>query len=93
MDFSIHSLKSDVYKFLENTHLKADIVFADPPYDFKEADFLKIATLVFEKQLLKEGGVLIIEHAKQTKLSDHLQFSYEKRYGSNAFSFFEQSNS
>lgn len=93
LDFSIHSLKSDVYKFLENTHLKADIVFADPPYDFTEADFLKIATLVFEKQLLKEGGVLIIEHAKQTKLSDHQQFSYEKRYGSNVFSFFDQSDS
>ncbi len=93
LEFSIQALKSDVYKFLENTHQKADIIFADPPYDFKETDFLKIATLVFEKQLLKEGGILIIEHAKQTKLSEHEQFSHEKRYGSNVFSFFDQNNS
>mgnify|MGYP000227000784 CR=1 FL=1 len=88
-DFSINTIKSDVYKFIEKTALTSDIVFADPPYDFSEEQFLKIATIVFEKKLLKEDGLLIIEHSKQTKLSEHPNFSYERRYGGNVFSFFE----
>lgn len=88
-DFSINTIKSDVYKFIEKTALTSDIVFADPPYDFSEEQFLKIATIVFEKKLLKEDGLLIIEHSKQTKLSKHPNFSYERRYGGNVFSFFE----
>lgn len=88
-DFSINTIKSDVYKFIEKTALTSDIVFADPPYDFSEEQFLKIANIVFEKKLLKEDGLLIIEHSKQTKLSEHPNFSYERRYGGNVFSFFE----
>jgi len=87
-DFKIHTIKSDVYTFLEKTTIPVDIIFADPPYKFKDEDLLKIADLVFKKKLLKNEGYLIIEHAKQTKLSDHTNFSHEKRYGGNIFSFF-----
>jgi 16S rRNA (guanine(966)-N(2))-methyltransferase RsmD len=88
-DFSINTIKSDVYKFLSKTSLTSNIIFADPPYDFSDEQFLKIANIVFEKELLKEDGILIIEHSKQTKLNNHPNFSYEKRYGGNVFSFFE----
>ena len=88
-DFNINTVKSDVYKFLDKTKLQSDIVFADPPYDFSKEDFSKIASSVFEKQLLKEDGLLIIEHSNQTDLSEHKNFSYQKRYGGNVFSFFE----
>ncbi|CAL2105206.1 16S rRNA (guanine966-N2)-methyltransferase [Tenacibaculum sp. 190524A02b] len=89
LDLGINTYKSDVYKFLEKTPLKVDIIFADPPYDFKEEDFLKIADLTFERGLLNEEGTLIIEHSKHTDLSNHPYFSYDKRYGGNVFSFFE----
>lgn len=89
-DFDIDCIKSDVYKFLDKTKIQNDIVFADPPYDFSDEDFAKIASLVFEKDLLKEKGMLIIEHSKQTKLVNHPNFSFEKRYGGNVFSFFEK---
>jgi len=89
LDLGINTYKSDVYKFLEKTPLKVDIIFADPPYDFKEDEFLKIADLTFERGLLNEEGTLIIEHSKHTDLSNHPYFSYEKRYGGNVFSFFE----
>jgi 16S rRNA (guanine(966)-N(2))-methyltransferase RsmD len=89
LDLDIQTYKSDVYKFLEKTSLKADIIFADPPYDFEEEQFLKIANLVFEKQLLNQDGILIIEHSKHTDLSSHPNHSYDKRYGGNVFSFFE----
>ncbi|WP_139958798.1 RsmD family RNA methyltransferase [Flavicella sediminum] len=89
LDFSINTIKSDVYKFIDKTAISADIVFADPPYNFTDEQFLKIATTIFEKNILKEDGLLIIEHSKQTKLNEHPNFSYDKRYGGNVFSFFE----
>ena len=88
-DFDINTLKSDVYTFLEKTPLKADVIFADPPYDFETEQFLKIVQLVFERETLNEGGLLIIEHSKRTDLSAHSNFSYSKKYGGNMFSFFE----
>ncbi len=88
-DFDITTLKSDVYKFLEKTTLKSDVIFADPPYNFEEKKFLEIVDLVFEKNLLQEDGILIVEHSKHTDLSEHSYYSYQKRYGGNVFSFFE----
>lgn len=89
LDLNITTFKSDVFKFLEKTALKTDVIFADPPYDFDEKQFLSIADSTFERGLLNEEGVLIIEHSKHTTLANHPKFSYEKRYGGNVFSFFE----
>lgn len=89
LELPINALKSDVYSFLEKTTLTNDVIFADPPYDFSEEQFLKIADIVFEKQLLNEEGLLIIEHSKHTDISSHKNYSYSKRYGGNVFSFFE----
>ncbi|WP_298766580.1 RsmD family RNA methyltransferase [uncultured Polaribacter sp.] len=89
LDLNINTFKSDVYKFLDKTPLKADVIFADPPYDFNEEQFLKIADVVFEREIINEGGVLIIEHSKHTDLTKHSHHSYDKRYGGNVFSFFE----
>ena len=88
-NLDINTYKSDVYKFLEKTSMKADVIFADPPYDFEADKFLEIANTVFEKNMLNEEGVLIIEHSKHTDLSNHKNHSYDKRYGGNVFSFFE----
>lgn len=92
LDLPINAYKSDVFKFLEKTNLKSDIIFADPPYNWEASEFLKIANLVFEKNLLTEEGILIIEHSKHTDLTYHEQFSYSKKYGGNVFSFFEASS-
>ncbi|MCK5814478.1 MAG: RsmD family RNA methyltransferase [Flavobacteriaceae bacterium] len=89
LNFDIHTIKSDVYKFLEKTHLNAHVIFADPPYDFELEQFERIVDQVFDRNLLLEEGVLIIEHSKHTDLSKHSKFSYSKKYGGNMFSFFE----
>ena len=88
-DLSINPYKSDVFKFLDKTHMTADIIFADPPYGMEQSQFLKIADTVFAKDLLNEGGVLIIEHSKHMDLSEHPNFDYGKKYGGSVFSFFE----
>ncbi len=89
LDFDIDTVKSDVYTFLEKHTGTYDVVFADPPYDFTEEQFSKIATLVFEQNLLSEKGTLIIEHSQQTDLSNAPHFTQSKRYGGCMFSFFE----
>ncbi|MFY9242434.1 MAG: RsmD family RNA methyltransferase [Polaribacter sp.] len=90
LELDINTYKSDVYKFLEKTSIQADIIFADPPYDFETDKFLEIVEMVFDKNLLKKDGVLIIEHSKHTDISKHKNHSYDKRYGGNVFSFFEE---
>lgn len=92
LDFNINSFKSDVYAFLEKTTLKADIIFADPPYHFETEKFLQIVDIVFDKEMIADEGLLIIEHSKNTDLSQHKNHSYDKRYGGNVFSFFEYNN-
>lgn len=83
----IDVIKSDILKFLSLTSKKFDIIFADPPYAYKEYE--KIHQYVFEKKLLNEGGVLVIEHGKETDLSEFEHFQKMKKYGSVCFSFFK----
>jgi 16S rRNA (guanine(966)-N(2))-methyltransferase RsmD len=89
LDLSITTIKSDVFKFLEKANTKYDIIFADAPYEFELELFEKIVALVFENNLLNEEGILVIEHSKQTNFKNHTRLSYQKKYGGNMFSFFE----
>lgn len=84
----IQTIKSDVFKFLENSKQQATIIFADPPYDFPVEEFAKIPELVFENNLLEEDGLLVVEHSKHTDLSNLPNYVQTKNYGGNAFSFF-----
>ncbi len=92
LDYSITAIKSDVFKYLERAPIKADVIFADPPYDFSTEDFLKIAELVFENNLLSEDGMLIIESGKHTDLSSGPNFVEKRGYGGSVFSFFYETS-
>lgn len=86
--FPITAIKSEADKYLERTSVKFDIIFADPPYDFDIPQFENIVRLVFEKELLDEEGMLIIEHSKENDLSALPNFSEARKYGGSVFSFF-----
>ena len=88
-DMPIETIKSDVFKYLEKATLKATVIFADPPYAYSDEHFAKISELVFKREILEKDGILIIEHSKQTNLSNLEYFSHSKHYGGNMFSFFE----
>lgn len=90
LDLNIATIKSDVFKYLENVKQKNTIIFADPPYDLSVEDFAKIPNLVFTNELLIDEGVLIVEHSKHMDLSTQEHFSYQRRYGGSTFSFFEK---
>ncbi len=89
LDLGITTLKKDVFDYLEKSNARADIIFADPFYDMAEADFEKMVRLVFERNLLLENGVLIIEHTSRIDLSQLNHFSERRKYGGSAFSFFD----
>lgn len=82
----IKATKNDVFKYLQSEKEKFDLIFADPPYDLTRIP--DIATIVFEKGLLNEDGVLIIEHQSMQNLSNHLNYKETRKYGYSAFSFF-----
>ena len=79
-------VKNDVIRFLSNTGSKFDIVFADPPYDFKHSK--KVIDLIFERELINNGGILIFEHDKRNDFSIYPRFVELKKYGTNWFSIF-----
>ena len=87
LKFEINAVKGDVFDFLKNSTMTFDLIFADPPYDLLEIP--KIHELVFEKKLLNEGGMLIIEHGPKTKLETLKGFTQHRKYGNVNFSFFE----
>lgn len=89
LDMGIIALKNDVFSYLEKSKEKADIIFADPPYDMALEDFENIPTLVFKNELLLENGTLIVEHASQMDLSHITNFIEKRKYGGSVFSFFE----
>ena len=90
LETGLTTIKSDAFKFLERNNQKFDLIFADPPYDMDQNKFLKLVNLIFERDLLNEGGLLIIEHGKNTDLSNDIRLTQQRKYGGNLFSFFEK---
>lgn len=89
LEIDLQTVKSDVFSFLERNTQSYDIIFADPPYDMEAERFTQLLDLVFDRNLLKTDGTLIVEHGKQTDLSEHPKFERARKYGSNVFSFFK----
>lgn len=80
-------VKSDILRFLEKTQKQFDIIFADPPYAYAQHE--KIVEIVYERSLLKENGILIVEHGKETSLENITHFDFLRTYGNVYFSFFK----
>lgn len=88
-DLNIAAVKGDVLKFLQTHKSSYDIIFADPPYHMDQKLFEELITVIFERELLQEEGLMIIEHSKHTSLDNMMNFSFRKNYGGSVFSFFE----
>lgn len=80
-------VKSDVFKFVKICKDSFDLIFADPPYALDKIP--QIPHAVFENNLLKPGGWLIVEHDQFTDMSKHVKFVVKRNYGKVNFSFFQ----
>jgi 16S rRNA (guanine966-N2)-methyltransferase len=87
LNLNITTVKSDVFDFLKKCNLKFDLIFADPPFELENIN--EIHQLVFEKQLLNENGLLIIEHGAKTHLEALQGYQKSRKYGNVNFSFFK----
>lgn len=85
-DDCISVVKTDVFKYLASCYAKYDLVFADPPYDLEKLEL--IPDLVLSRNMLKEGGVLVLEHPSTYDFSQSPHFFDHRHYGSVNFSFF-----
>lgn len=83
---NIKVYKDDVFKYLQLETDKFDLVFADPPYDLNRIP--ELPKVVFERELLLPGALLIVEHQSMQNLSNHPAFSEQRQYGHSSFSFF-----
>jgi len=77
-------LSNDVLDLIEKQNFhesKFDLIFCDPP--FKNNNIVKLIELIFNKNLLKKKGIIILHRNKITKekLPDHFKIIDEKIYG------------
>ena len=80
-------LRGDVFRFVKSCKQQFDFIFADPPYALKELSTLP--DLIFERQLLKDDGIFVLEHGKDHDFSQHPHFVEHRQYGSVNFSLFK----
>jgi 16S rRNA G966 N2-methylase RsmD len=63
-----------------------DLVFADPPFHLEGTG--QLPALVRERKLLAPGGLLVIEHPRDTDLGGDPWFDRCRKYSNIHFSFF-----
>ena len=80
-------IRGDVFRFVKSCKQQFDFIFADPPYALRELPTLP--DLIFERQLLKDDGIFVLEHGKDNDFSQHPHFVEHRAYGSVNFSIFK----
>lgn len=82
-------VKSDVFRFINQSLEKFDFIFAGPPYALASIDDLP--KLIFEKQLLNSNGWFVLEHTPRNDYKTFPFYKTERNYGTTVFSIFIQS--
>ena len=82
----------DVFKIVEQLALeevRADLIFLDPPYNVQ--DPAPLINVIFSKGLLKEQGLVVVEHAA-SNLSwvEGYALVKQKRYGDSCLTFIQE---
>ena len=84
---SLTLIRGDVFRYLHSAPAQGfDFIFADPPYALKELP--EVPELVFKRDLLRDGGIFVMEHPKTNDFSGLPYFYQHRVYGSVNFSIF-----
>ena len=76
----------DALRVIQRGSAQADLVFADPPYALEELP--ELPDRILSSQLLRSGGLLVLEHGERNDFSEHPMFLEHRAYGSVNFSIF-----
>jgi len=90
LNLNIKTIRNEVILYLKNPNQKFNIIFADPPYDWKLDYYRIMINLIFDNEWLLPEGILIVEHSKKTKLEAIFQSYFSRSYGENNFSFYKK---
>ena len=85
-DEHLITIKADAFRFIETCNRSFDFVFADPPFALTE--LAQIPELIFKHNLIKPGGLLVLEHPKDYDFSALQEFEQQRVYGAVNFSVF-----
>lgn len=85
-DKNLMTVKGDVFRFVEATTQKFDIIFADPPYDLP--NFAEVPELILNSAMTHPDTIIIVEHSKNYDFSNLPHFDQKRTYGSVNFSIF-----
>ncbi len=83
----IQIYKMNVFAYIKNCEEQYDYIFAGPPYPLKTID--KIPDLILEADMLRQNGLLVLEHNPNVDLSKHPNLKDQRKYGQTIFSFFK----
>ena len=86
-DLNAFPVRADVFRFLSKCHEQFDFIFADPPYALPQLE--QLPDIVLSRQLLREGGLFVLEHGKIQDFTQHPRIVDHRAYGSVNFSFFK----
>ena len=81
-------LVGDALRVIQRGSAQADLVFADPPYALEELP--ELPDRILSSQLLRSGGLLVLEHGERNDFSEHPMFLEHRAYGSVNFSIFRK---
>jgi 16S rRNA (guanine(966)-N(2))-methyltransferase RsmD len=84
----VRVIRDDVFHFLSICKVQYDLAFADPPYDLPRIG--DIPGAVLERDILKPGGILILEHPGHAVFAGHEHLLDHRNYGNVHFSFFKR---
>jgi 16S rRNA (guanine966-N2)-methyltransferase len=82
----LKAIKMDVFRFIAQCQEQFDFIFAGPPYALANIDDLP--RLIFEKNLLRDGGWFVLEHTPRNDYKSFPFYKTEKNYGTTVFSIF-----
>lgn len=84
---NLRMIRGDVFKYISSARPASfDFVFADPPYDMP--NFEDVAPAVLNSNIIRPGGIFILEHSKKHCFSSLPHFHSHRVYGSVNFSIF-----
>lgn len=89
LEFPIQVIQIEAVKYIKAVNQQFELVFADPPYGMEKDLYTEMITGIFDKKVLTEKGLMIVEHSDQMSLEGNFFFYESRRYGSNVFSFFK----
>ena len=85
---SLEVIKNDVFRFLDFSNEKFDVIFAGPPYALETIAVLP--EKIFQKNILNEGGWFILETNPKYDFKEHHAFFRRVNYGQTNFHFFKK---